>query len=94
METRKEILLAKQQARKEFLSAPFKVGDYAMCWYPKIKNCPISEYELELYYCKILWMGNGDYCTVEMYWGETFQPTRVKGKFNDICILDLVKFEG
>jgi len=70
---------------------PIKEGEYALCWYYRIPSMPREG--LELYYCKVIKM-NSSYATCELYFGDKFNPYSVKGTFNDVCVADLVEFDG
>lgn len=62
------------------------VGKLAMCWYPKNKA---DGHDLELYFCRVLSLKKGDKVTAQLYHGETYNPMRIKGTFNDVCFEDL-----
>lgn len=63
-------------------------GKYAMCWYPKFDK----DSETELFYCKIIYVGDGDYSTCEIYNEEEFDTSRKKGTFIDVCTADIMDF--
>lgn len=63
-------------------------GRYAMCWYWKIRGDYAEG--LELYFCKIIKVGD-EYCTCQLYYGEELDTKKVKGTFNDVCRNDIVE---
>lgn len=78
---------------KDVLELPdtktYHVGDICFCWYqiiPSSYGAPMGK--LDIFWCKILSLGD-EYCSCELYFGETYQPNKVKGTFNDVCVADL-----
>lgn len=69
----------------------FEEGNYALCWYPK--KYPVTS--MELYWCKILsFKENSEYCTCELYFGEKFNPSKLNGIYDNICVSDLLSVES
>lgn len=73
------------------ITEKIKEGGYAMCWYPKNKHAEHIGPELELYFCKVIELGK-EYSKCELYFGEEFDPTNIRGIFSDVCTADLKEF--
>ncbi len=66
----------------------FEVGEIAWAYYFKFEHGNYSE--LDFFFCEILELGN-EYSTCKLFFGDSFDPKRVKGTVNDVCTADLSK---